>query len=190
MSAIVLHIAQTERTFATGSLSIALKLGARTTCDFIANSDGSWRPVVGQVVEVWDITGTKMFAGTIDEVTESSLVPEIPTLTHSLNVRCTGWEQYLDRRVLYNTSAATVPVYGRNFVVTVSGSTLTSATPHGRSAGDSVRLKVSSGGACRLRCLRTPPTSLPVPPAPRCSLRPPRAARPSPSRLPARARLS
>jgi hypothetical protein len=31
------------------------------------------------------ITGTKMFAGTIDEVTESSLVTGIPTLTHSLN---------------------------------------------------------------------------------------------------------
>lgn len=146
--AITIKINDTEREIVQYSLSLSASLGQRASINFrVVSTDGSYRPEQGQPIELWE-SGTKLWAGTVDEVAEISITEAGAAAGAFYDVRGVSWEHRLDRRRCYDITTAVPAIYDRNFVVTANASTnyLTSTGNHGRSNGDKVRVKAHAQG--------------------------------------------
>ena len=128
-----------------GTLDIQATIGNRATLNVgVWSTSGGYRPVVGKSIEVFEAT-TKLWAGSVDEVFESSISEGQPT-GRRYSIRGVSWEQYLDRRYCYGGG---VPLrYSRNyeFTANLATDTLTTVVAHGRSNGDKVRVKAHANG--------------------------------------------
>lgn len=127
-----------------GSLNVSYPLGNRAAASVrVKSGDGSYRPVTGKDIEVFE-SASKVWAGSIDEVRERSITEAAPTGRY-YELLGVSWEQYLDKRYCYASGA---PLrYSRNFEFTADASTDTlTATAHGRSNGDKVRVKAHAQG--------------------------------------------
>ena len=95
--AIVININSVDKTsiIRKDSLNISDTLNARNMCAFnIYDTTGTYRPSIGQVVDV-TLDGTKIFAGTIDSLTERKIKGTSTTLFY--NVICVDYNQLCDR---------------------------------------------------------------------------------------------
>ena len=81
------------------SLSISDNLWARNTCSVrLKSDDGSWRPLVGHPITVYDTDGTtKLFAGSIDDL-EETVIPG--ALIHEFTLHCVDPNQVCDRHLV------------------------------------------------------------------------------------------
>jgi hypothetical protein len=131
------------------TLSLSATLGNRATfgCRVVSTS-GAYRPQQGQLVEIWT-GGTKLWAGSIDEVSEVSITEAGAAPGAYYEISGITWEQRLDRRRCFNPSTALPAHYDGSFVYTADASTntLTTASAHGRVNGDKVRVKAHAQGA-------------------------------------------
>ena len=131
------------------TLSLSATLGNRATfgCRVVSTS-GAYRPQQGQLVEIWT-GGTKLWAGSIDEVSEVSITEAGAAAGAFYEISGITWEQRLDRRRCFNPSTALPAHYDGSFVYTADASTntLTTASAHGRVNGDKVRVKAHAQGA-------------------------------------------
>jgi hypothetical protein len=131
------------------TLSLSATLGNRATfgCRVVSTS-GAYRPQQGQLVEIWT-GGTKLWAGSIDEVSEVSITEAGAAAGAFYEISGITWEQRLDRRRCFNASTALPAHYDGSFVSTADASTdtLTTASAHGRANGDKVRVKAHAQGA-------------------------------------------
>jgi hypothetical protein len=147
--AITIKINGTDRDIAQYSLNLSATLGERATfnCRVISTS-GSYRPEQGHPIELWE-SGSKLWAGTVDEVAEVSITEAGSAVGAFYDIRGVSWEQRLDRRRCYDITTSVPAVYDRNFVFTADASTntLTTVGNHGRSNGDRVRVKAHAQGA-------------------------------------------
>lgn len=147
--AITIKINGTDREIAQYSLNLSATLGERATfnCRVISTS-GSYRPEQGHPIELWE-GGSKLWAGTVDEVAEVSITEAGSAAGAFYDIRGVSWEQRLDRRRCYDITTSVPAVYDRNFVFTADASTntLTTVGNHGRSNGDRVRVKAHAQGA-------------------------------------------
>ena len=147
--AITIKINGTDREIAQYSLNLSATLGERATfnCRVISTS-GSYRPEQGHPIELWE-GGSKLWAGTVDEVAEVSITEAGSAAGAFYDIRGVSWEQRLDRRRCYDITTSVPAVYDRNFVFTADASTNTVTTVgnHGRSNGDRVRVKAHAQGA-------------------------------------------
>lgn len=147
--AITIKINGTDREIAQYSLNLSATLGERATfnCRAISTS-GSYRPEQGHPIELWE-GGSKLWAGTVDEVAEVSITEAGSAAGAFYDIRGVSWEQRLDRRRCYDITTSVPAVYDRNFVFTADASTntLTTVGNHGRSNGDRVRVKAHAQGA-------------------------------------------
>jgi hypothetical protein len=79
------------------SYSLNKELNGRDTFEFQLISD-SLNPQIGQTLIVI-LRGARYFAGTVNDVAES-LLTEARFITRLINVRCTDWNEILDRRLV------------------------------------------------------------------------------------------
>lgn len=130
-----------------GSLSVQGSIGNQAAANVDAwSASGSYRPVVGKGLEVWE-GATLIWAGSIDEVEERSITEAQPT-GRRYSVRGVSWEQYLQRRLCYDIAASTPTRYSRNFIFTADAGTdvITTTASHGRSNGDKVKVRCHANG--------------------------------------------
>lgn len=147
MPDISVKIDGTERSARTGTLSLVATLGQRAAFNVtIISEDGSYRPEVGDDLELWE-TGVKLWAGSVDEVEEVSISEGNPDGAF-YHIRGVSWEQRLDRRYCYDIDTAVPAIYERNYIFTADDSTdtLTTEENHGRSNGDRVKVKAHAQG--------------------------------------------
>lgn len=128
-----------------GSLDMTYPIGARAALSVrVKSSDGTYRPVTGKDIELFENT-TKLWAGSVDEVDETSITEASPTGRY-YNIRGVSWEQLLDKRRCYASGAPLL--YERNFEYSANAATntLTCTVSHGLSNGDRVRVKAHANG--------------------------------------------
>ena len=136
------------REIAHYSLNIAATAGQRGSFNVrVISTSGSYRPEQGQEIELWD-GGTKLWAGSVDEVSEVSITEAGAAAGAFYDIRGITWEQRLDRRRCYNPSTSVPAHYNGTFLFTANPATdtLTTVSAHGRSNGDRVRVKAHAQG--------------------------------------------
>jgi len=147
--AITIKVNGSVREAAQYSLSLNAALGERATFNVrLISADGTYRPEQGHPIELWE-GGNKLWAGTVDEVAETSITESGSAAGAYYDIRGVSWEQRLDRRLCHDITTNVPPVYDRNFVFTADTATdvITTVGNHGRSNGDKVRVKAHAQGS-------------------------------------------
>lgn len=140
--AITVEIAGVSKPPAPRSIRLSLMTGGRGTHSMtVVSTDGTYTPTIGQTVEVLD-GATTIWSGSIDYISRQSVPGTLDPQEYRLE--CVTWEQRLDRRRCKHHSSGNVAIYTRNFEFTVNaGTDVITATGHGRSNADIVRVKSS-----------------------------------------------
>jgi hypothetical protein len=146
---IYIYIGGTIREIVPYTLSLNATLNNRATvgCRVVSTS-GSYRPQQGEVIEIHS-GATKLWAGSIDEVSEVSITEAGAAAGAFYDVSGITWEQRLDRRRCFNATTQLPAHYDGSILYTANASTntLTTAAAHGLTNGKKVRVKAHAQGA-------------------------------------------
>jgi hypothetical protein len=94
----ILTIASTDQShlLRVGSMSITDDINSRNTSSFLLRSSTGFRPDIGQNIVISENSVT-VFAGTIDEITETREVEAYGTQQNEYQVQCVDYNQICDR---------------------------------------------------------------------------------------------
>jgi hypothetical protein len=143
-----LYIDGTIREIAQYSLNIAATAGQRGSFNMrVISTSGAYRPEQGHEIALWD-GGTKLWAGSVDEVSEVSITEAGAAAGAFYDIRGITWEQRLDRRRCYNPITSLPAHYDGTFLFAANPATdtLTTVSAHGLSNGAKVRVKAHAQG--------------------------------------------